>query len=49
MVKGYEYAKGQYAMSMKKSCAVCLKDRAVDQIGQFVPLASVDPVCFDRA
>src|ERR1700727_68191 len=48
MVKGYEFAKDQYVMFTPEEIKV-LEDtttHAID-IGQFVPLASVDPVYFD--
>ena len=48
MVKGYEFAKDQYVMFSAEELKA-LEDttsRAID-IGQFVPLASVDPLYFD--
>jgi DNA end-binding protein Ku len=48
MVKGYEFAKDQYVMFTNEELKA-LEDattHAID-IGQFVPLASVDPVYFD--
>jgi len=48
MVKGYEFAKDQYVMFSAEELKA-LEDattHAID-IGQFVPLASVDPVYFD--
>ena len=48
MVKGYEFAKGQYVMFSPEELKT-LEDatsHAID-IGQFVPLESVDPVYFD--
>jgi len=48
MVKGYEFAKDQYVMFTPEELKA-LEDtttHAID-IGQFVPLASVDPVYFD--
>src|SRR6204780_5346174 len=48
MVKGYEFAKDQYVMFSPEELKA-LEDtttHAID-IGQFVPLASVDPVYFD--
>jgi DNA end-binding protein Ku len=48
MVKGYEFAKDQYVMFSAEELKT-LEDattHAID-IGQFVPLASVDPVYFD--
>jgi DNA end-binding protein Ku len=48
MVKGYEFAKDQYVMFTPEELKA-LEDttsQAID-IGQFVPLASVDPVYFD--
>jgi DNA end-binding protein Ku len=48
MVKGYEFAKDQYVMFNAEELKA-LEDttsRAID-IGQFVPLASVDPLYFD--
>ena len=48
MVKGYEFAKDQYVMFSAEELRA-LEDtttHAID-IGQFVPLASVDPVYFD--
>src|SRR3984957_10715120 len=48
MVKGYEFAKDQYVMFSSEELKA-LEDttsHAID-IGQFVPLESVDPVYFD--
>jgi len=48
MVKGYEFAKDQYVMFSPEELKA-LEDtttHAID-IGQFVPLDSVDPLYFD--
>jgi len=50
MVKGYEYAKGQYAIITDAELKALLeKTEQSIEIEQFVPIASVDPVCFDKA
>jgi len=50
MVKGYEYAKNQYAVINDEELAGLLeKSEQSIEIEQFVPLASVDPVCFEKA
>jgi len=50
MVKGYEYAKGQYAIITEDELRSLLeKTEQSIEIEQFVPLPSVDPVCFDKA
>jgi DNA end-binding protein Ku len=50
MVKGYEYAKGQYAILTDEELRALLeKTEQSIEIEQFVPLSSVDPVCFDKA
>jgi len=48
MVKGYEFAKDQYVMfSAEEMKALEDTNSAAIDIGQFVPLESVDPVYFD--
>src|ERR1700730_17774405 len=48
MVKGYEFAKDQYVMfSAAELKALEDTSSAAIDIGQFVPLESVDPVYFD--
>jgi DNA end-binding protein Ku len=48
MVKGYEFAKDQYVMfSAEEIKALEDTNSAAIDIGQFVPLESVDPVYFD--
>lgn len=50
MVKGYEYAKGQYAIINEEELRGLLeKTEQSIEIEQFVPLPSIDPVCFDKA
>jgi DNA end-binding protein Ku len=50
MVKGYEYAKNQYAVVNDEELAALLeKSEQSIEIEQFVPLASVDPVTFEKA
>jgi DNA end-binding protein Ku len=50
MVKGYEYTKGQYAIVTEEELRSLLeKTEQSIEIEQFVPLASVDPVCFEKA
>jgi DNA end-binding protein Ku len=50
LVKGWEFAKGQYAFVEESDLeAVALQRSQSIDIVQFVPLADVDPVYFDRA
>jgi DNA end-binding protein Ku len=50
LVKGWEFAKGQYALVEESDLeAVALQRSQSIDIVQFVPLADVDPVYFDRA
>jgi DNA end-binding protein Ku len=50
MVKGYEFAKGQYVVFTDEELkAVEEKANKAVEIKEFVPLAKVDPVYFDRA
>lgn len=49
-VRGYEYAKGEYAvLSEDELAALEQKSDQSIEIEQFVPLAQVDPVYFDKA
>jgi DNA end-binding protein Ku len=50
MVKGYEFAKGQYVVFTDEEMkAVEQQANKAVEIKEFVPLAKVDPVYFDRA
>ena len=50
LVKGWEFAKGQYVVVEESDLeAVALQRSQSIDIVQFVPLADVDPVYFDRA
>jgi DNA end-binding protein Ku len=50
MVKGYEYAKGQYAILTEEDLrALEAKSDQSIEIEEFVPIAAVDPVFFDKA
>src|SRR5437868_8823493 len=50
MVKGYEFAKDQYVMfSPEELKALEEAGTHMAEISEFVPLASVDPVYFDKA
>lgn len=50
LVKGYEYAKGQYVTISKEDLANITPDTAREmQILEFVKLADVDPICFETS
>jgi DNA end-binding protein Ku len=50
MVKGYEYAKGQYAVLTEEELrALEAKSDQSIEIEEFVPITAVDPVYFDKA
>lgn len=50
MLKGYEYAKGQYAVLGEEELrALDAKSDQSIEIEEFVPIAAVDPVYFDKA
>lgn len=50
MVKGYEYAKGQYVLfSEEELKALNPEPTNSIEIGEFVPLEQVDPVYFDKS
>jgi DNA end-binding protein Ku len=50
MIKGYEYAKGQYAiLSPDELKALESQSDQSIEIEEFVPIAEIDPIYFDRA
>jgi len=49
LIKGYEFAKGQYVLFTKEELeSMALKPSHSIEITEFVPLAQVDPIHFDR-